>query len=147
MRLWPFRLTFHPGRQRPTIDQLTILALGIPALVLPFFLRPSPTLLGTHTQLFLPPCSFYRLTTVPCVTCGMTTSFAFFTHHQFASAVLAHPLGILIYLYLLLLVLILGGATVLGRAVSVTWRASILQVIMALGLGWAAKLMVWYLLT
>lgn len=142
MTLWPLRLTFRPGR--PTAEQLALTALGLAALVLPFFLRPSATLVGTHTQLLLPPCSFFRLTTVPCVTCGMTTSFAYLAHNQFARAVLAHPFGILIYLYLLLLVLVLGGAAVLGRAVNITWRASILQVIMALGLGWAAKLIVWY---
>src|SRR3954469_25060403 len=32
--------------------------------------------MGTHTQLCLPECNFYRLTGVPCPACGMTTSFA-----------------------------------------------------------------------
>lgn len=48
-------------------------------------LRPSPTGMGTHTQLGLTPCGMLAATGVPCPTCGMTTAFA--------AAANLHPLG------------------------------------------------------
>ena len=145
MTLWPFRITFLPGRQRATPDQLCILALGAAALAVPFFLRPAGALLGTHIQLFLPPCFFYRVTTIPCPTCGITTSFSLLTHGQLARAFLAHPLGPLVFLDLAVSTLLMAGATLARRAVHVAMRASLLQIALALGASWALKLAVWYL--
>jgi len=36
--------------------------------------------MGTHMQLGLPDCNFKALTTVPCPSCGMTTSFSLLMH-------------------------------------------------------------------
>jgi len=145
MTIWPFRLTFLPGRRRATPDQLSILFLGVFALIVPVFLRPSSTLVGTHTQLLLPPCLFYRLTTVPCPTCGLTTSYSLVAHGRLGLALLAHPLGILLYFYTAALTLIMAGATLFRRALNVTMQASLLQVGLALGALWILKLLVWYL--
>ncbi len=46
--------------------------LGIAA-----WLTPSPSGMGTHTQLNLPQCGWIVMMDLPCPTCGMTTAFAF----------------------------------------------------------------------
>ncbi|MGE5528415.1 MAG: DUF2752 domain-containing protein [Patescibacteria group bacterium] len=145
MTWWPCRLVFIPGRRRPTTDQLTVLALGALATLAPFFLRPEPALVGTHTQLLLPPCLLYTLTSVPCPTCGMTTSFSLMAHGRLLPALLAHPLGAPFYLYLAGLTLVMLGATLAGRAVAVRVQANLPQMAAASALCWLAKLVVWYL--
>ena len=145
MTIWPFRLIFLPGHRRATPDQLSILILGAFALIVPVFLWPASSLVGTHTQLFLPPCFFYRLISVPCPTCGMTTSFSLVAHGHPVRAFLAHPLGILLYSYTAGLTLLMAGATLCRRAVHVAMHASLLQIGLVFGLTWALKLAVWYL--
>ena len=46
------------------------------------WLEPSPTGIGTHQQLGLPPCTFWMLFGRPCPTCGMTTSWAHLVRGQ-----------------------------------------------------------------
>ena len=145
MNLWPFKLIFHPGRQRPAPEQLIVTLLGAFVLISPFFLRPDPRLLGTHTQLLLPPCIFYRLTSIPCATCGTTTSFTFLAHGNLMQSFLAHPLGWLAYLYLLALTLILGFAAVRRWRVNLEIKAGLTQVLVLIIVFWAAKLLAWYL--
>ncbi len=145
MTIWPFRLRFPPERRRPGADQLTILGLGAAALILPFFLTPSPAMAGTHTQLWLPPCLFLRLTSIPCATCGLTTSFAALAHGQIGLALRAHPFGAVIYIYTALITLAAAGAILLRRAMSLEIAARAWEVGAVLALMWAAKLAVWYL--
>ena len=45
-------------------------------------------------------CSFYSLTGYPCLTCGMTRSFYSFSHGDFISAFQYHPIGPVLFLYL-----------------------------------------------
>jgi hypothetical protein len=144
MNFWPFRLRLLPGRQRPTTDMWVVLILGMPALGLPFFLRPNPSLVNTHTQLLLPPCYFLKLAHIPCPTCGMTTSFAYLAHGKIALATLAHPLGILIYMYLAILVGIILVNMMRRRGMTIELIARLWQVIPVVGLAWVAKLAVWF---
>jgi hypothetical protein len=123
-----------------------MLILGLAALILPFFLKPSPALVGTHTQLFLPPCLLYRLTGVPCPTCGMTTSFALVAHGRIYQAFFAHPLGALAYLCLAALTLLMAVAAIGRRAVTAAMVATPVQILIAIGVCWTAKLSVWFLL-
>lgn len=143
LNLWPFALKLLPGRRKATVDQLTFTALGAAALLLPFFLRPAADLVGTHTQLFLPPCFFLRVTGIPCPTCGMTTSFAFLAHGRILDSLAAHPLGTLTYLYIAVLTMCAAGATAARRAVEIIMRAKWTEVLMALGAAWVCKLAVW----
>ena len=39
-------------------------------------LTPSPTGVSTHEELGLAPCQFLERTGIPCISCGMTTSFS-----------------------------------------------------------------------
>jgi len=109
-------------------------------------LRPAADLVGTHTQLFLPPCLFLKITGVPCPTCGMTTSFALLAHGQLWRSIIAHPLGALAYFYIAVLTLLMGGATILRRGVEAVVSARWTQLALALGVTWIIKLAAWCLL-
>jgi len=63
--------------------------LGV--LVLAASLRPDPTGIGTHTRLGFTACSFEVRTGLPCITCGMTTSFAHFARGQLAASLYTQP--------------------------------------------------------
>ncbi|MGE5598108.1 MAG: DUF2752 domain-containing protein [Bacteroidota bacterium] len=144
MLFWPFRLTFHRARH-PRPEQSTIILLGLAALLLPFFLQPDPAAVGTHTQLLLAPCLFYRLTQIPCPACGMTTSFTALTRGHWRAAFLAHPLGPPCYLYLAVLVLVAGIGAARGYTVGLTWRARPAATAAVIVLAWGCRLTVWVL--
>jgi hypothetical protein len=63
------------------------------------WLQPAACGYGTHTQLGLPPCSFQRLTHLPCPSCGLTTCFAWAIRLHFWKAFLANPFGIVAFLF------------------------------------------------
>jgi hypothetical protein len=91
-----------PGLHVQTLGtRLTWIALGVGAvavLALARALTPSPSGLGTHTQLGLPPCGFLWLTGLPCPGCGLTTSFAHLTRFEWELGVAANPLGLPLFL-------------------------------------------------
>lgn len=51
---------------------------------------------GTHELLGLPPCSFQRLTGMPCPSCGLTTSFCHFVRGDLVSSLKANAVGTLL---------------------------------------------------
>jgi len=58
------------------IFALSLVVLGIGA-----WMTPSPKGIGTHAEnLGLPPCGLYRMTGVPCPTCGCTTAVTYVAH-------------------------------------------------------------------
>jgi hypothetical protein len=60
-------------------------------------LSPSPSGLGTHTGLHLPPCGFYTVFGKPCPSCGMTTAFALIVHGHPVRAFEAQPAGVAVF--------------------------------------------------
>lgn len=71
-----------------------------------FYLTPSPTGFETHTQLGLPPCGFFRITRIPCPTCGCTTAVTHVAHGNFLQAIVTQPFGAAVgFLALILLAL------------------------------------------
>src|SRR5205807_1533438 len=64
----------------------------------------TPRRMETHTQLGLPPCTFYKVTGMPCPACGMTTSFALLAHGDMGGSLQAHPIGTLLALFCLALI-------------------------------------------
>ena len=76
---------------------LLFLAGSIAVLLAAFTLDPDPRGHGTHEQLGLPPCGFLRDHGVPCISCGMTTSFAAMAHGDPAHAFRANPFGALLF--------------------------------------------------
>ena len=67
-------------------------------VVCSLYLKPSPDLYGTHTQLGLPPCPMMAIFHVRCPGCGLTTSFSATAHGKFAMAFRAHPAGPFLWL-------------------------------------------------
>jgi hypothetical protein len=63
-------------------------------LVIARVLEPDPSGFGTHTQLGLPACFFFQLTSLPCPACGLTTSFAHMARFEITSALRANVLGL-----------------------------------------------------
>jgi hypothetical protein len=57
----------------------------------------------THTQLGLPECNFYRLTRLPCPSCGMSTSFALLVRGDLWNSLCANAVGTLLAAFLLVL--------------------------------------------
>jgi len=99
-----------------------LLALGVAAacatvLGIAATLTPSPSGVETHRQLGLAPCGLLRSTGVPCMTCGMTTSFAHVARGQVASSLRAQPMGTL-------LALLTAAAAIAGGYVAATGRPS-----------------------
>ena len=93
---------------------LTLLAGAMMGLA-HFYLTPSPNGIETHTQMHLPPCGFYRLTGVPCMTCGCTTAVTHVAHGQFLQAIITQPFGAAVG-FLALILLALGPIGVItGR--------------------------------
>lgn len=84
------------------------------------WLTPSPTGIGTHRVMGLPPCTWVAWGDIPCPTCGMTTSFAHAVRGDLGSSFRAQPLGFL-----------------LALATAMTMLVSLHVVITGSRLGWA----------
>lgn len=78
-------------------------------------LQPSPTGVGTHTELGLYQCALLAETNIPCPTCGMTTSFSWFVRGNWLASFYVQPMGFV------LAVLTVGGFW-LGLYVAATGR-------------------------
>lgn len=83
------------------------MALGVGAVFAtarwlnPYRADGTPRRMETHRLLGLPPCTFYRVTGLPCPSCGMTTSFALLAHGDLGNAVRANAVGALLALFCL----------------------------------------------
>lgn len=94
----------HFDRDSPIVfsrsDQITYALLACLAaftLIVARKLTPSVAGYGTHEQLGLPPCLFFKLTGVPCPNCGLTTSFAHSARLHFFQALIAQPFGLVVF--------------------------------------------------
>jgi hypothetical protein len=76
------------------------IALGcLAVLTLAAYLPPSPSGMGTHRHaLGLPACNFLRTTGLPCPSCGMTTSFAWFAKGNIVASAYVQPMGMILAL-------------------------------------------------
>ena len=71
----------------------------VASLVVAANLTPSPSGIGTHQQLGLPPCSARLTIGIRCPACGMTTSWAHFVRGQWLMSMQANLGGFLLALY------------------------------------------------
>ena len=100
----------------PTRRAMLVVALGLAAVLgVARWLEPDPRGYGTHTQLGLYPCMFFKVTGQPCPSCGMTTAFAWFVRGRFDRSWQANPVGSLLALTCLLLIPWLLAGVVRGR--------------------------------
>jgi hypothetical protein len=56
-------------------------------------IQPNPQGVSTHTSLGLNDCQFLARTGLPCPSCGMTTSFAWFVRGKIAASLYVQPMG------------------------------------------------------
>ncbi len=85
------------GRSLGSTSRLLLVAWSLFLLTgfsLAVWLEPDPRGYGTHQRLGLPECSFRALFNIPCPSCGMTTSFAYFVRGQFMHAAEANVAGL-----------------------------------------------------
>ena len=78
-----------------------VLALGIAVgglalLIVAARLPPNHSGLATHRGLGLPACEFMQRTGLPCPSCGMTTSFAWFVRGNVVASLYVQPMGTLL---------------------------------------------------
>lgn len=91
---------FHNPAAFSRIDQIAYVALATLAvftLTVARMLSPSAAGYGTHEQLGLPPCLFFKLTGIPCPNCGLTTSFAHSARLHFYQAFVTQPFGLIAF--------------------------------------------------
>lgn len=95
----------------------TLLFLGSTGLLLvAWWLNPESRGIGTHQQLGLPACSFELTTGLPCMTCGMTTSFAHTADGSLFTGFLTQPAGAMLALGCALVSLVSLWALISGMS-------------------------------
>ncbi|MSR44048.1 MAG: DUF2752 domain-containing protein [Phycisphaerales bacterium] len=93
-------------------------ALGALALLLvAAWLEPSSALLGTHTQLGIPPCTWPTTLGIPCPSCGMTTAFALAADGRCVESLNAQPLGFILALCAAGFAVVAGFAAATGSPI------------------------------
>ena len=68
-------------------------AIALAVLGVALWLVPSPTGVGTHRGLGIPPCGWMQAYDVPCPTCGMTTAFSLAAHGSLLRSAYVQPMG------------------------------------------------------
>ncbi len=97
------------------------LALGLTAVfgvalwLDPYQADGNPRRMETHRQLGLPPCTFYRVTGLPCPSCGMTTSFALLVRGDLVNSARANFVGTMLAAFGMVLVPWCVVAALTGR--------------------------------
>lgn len=129
--------------ERITNACLAAVATGVLAMAL--YLSPSPAGHGTHQQLGLPPCNFLAVFKVPCLSCGMTTSFSHVVRGHLLDGFAAQPFGAFLALCTLVALPLCAWSAWRGRSLAVPmaelrWRLwGPLLLVFLLG-AWAYKI-------
>ncbi len=89
---------WRPGQEGPGVDHEMI--WGAVGLIVLAVARLVPPALTNWYK-----CPFHATTGIPCLTCGMTRSFRFVIHGQFAEAFNLNPLGSVLCILTMLYVL------------------------------------------
>ena len=130
-------------------DRVAWLVLLVTALVvlgLSRALSPSPSGVGTHEQLGLPPCGLLLWLGLPCPACGLTTAFAHLAHFELEASLAANPIGLPLFLATLLFVPLAAHALWRGRTLLFVIDATeadkwSLRFVIAALLVWGARLL------
>lgn len=72
---------------------LSVCALCAFTLIQAARITPSPTGVSTHLSMGFGACTFLDRTGVPCPSCGMTTSFAWFARGNLLASLYVQPMG------------------------------------------------------
>jgi hypothetical protein len=72
---------------------LIVCGCCLAVLIVAARLTPDPAGLGTHTEMGFHQCGFLEATGLPCPSCGMTTSFAWFVRGNLIASFYVQPMG------------------------------------------------------
>ena len=120
------------------------LALGLFALLaLAMWMEPSPSGIGTHQQLGLPPCTLQWVVGIRCPGCGMTTSWACLMDGRIGDGFRANSGGVLLCLIAIVFAPFCAWYAYLGRPSRGGWfsRYALISLLLAL----AVALIEWVL--
>jgi len=115
------RISVCRNTGQDVIKAISFILVILAVLLAARFLRPDPRGLGTHTQLFLPPCSFQVVTGLPCPACGLTTSFAYMARGELRPALASNLLGPPLFTGALLFLLYQAGVLVFRKHLECDW--------------------------
>lgn len=123
----------------------TLAGGALAVLVTAAMLEPNARGVETHTQLGLPPCGLLRATGLPCMTCGMTTSFAHLAEGQVWQSLVVQPAGTVVALLTAIGFWVCAYITVTGRPSArllnmVPWARILFSVLGIVILGWIYKI-------
>jgi len=142
-RTQPLRANLSSRVFAACIALVSIGVLGIGA-----WMQPAADGHGTHTQLGLKPCMWAVTLDKPCITCGMTTSFAHAGEGQWLSSIINQPMGA--FLVVLTSIMFWGGAAqaITGARIGTMIQPALRpRVFIMLGLmlllAWVYKLITW----
>ena len=145
----PDRAATSPGPMRATRPERTVCALlafgAFAVLGVALWLRPSPTGLGTHVALGLPPCGWVAGYDLPCPTCGMTTAFSHAAHGSLLASARVQPMGFVLAIGTAATALVCTHVSLTGSRLAHVLGARLTpRVLLALGvfavLAWAWKI-------
>jgi hypothetical protein len=97
-------IIYSPAVQRLTVPlggrivAMVVAAAALSLLVIATVIKPSPKGIGTHLSIGFEPCQFERISKLPCPTCGMTTSFAWFVRGNWMASFYVQPMGFVLAL-------------------------------------------------
>ncbi|MFN9993305.1 MAG: DUF2752 domain-containing protein [Phycisphaerales bacterium] len=124
-------------------------AAGIGAvLIVATKLTPDARGFGTHRQLGLSDCAWAMWFKKPCMTCGMTTSFAHTADGDFVSGFLAQPAGFLLCILASAVFWCCAFDAVIGTGMSLACLqrvkgSTIVTIVTILALAWWYKSLTW----
>jgi hypothetical protein len=126
---------------------LAVAGIALSVLITAVRLTPSPTGMETHLALGLSECGFLKNTGLPCPSCGMTTSFAYFVRGNIAASTYVQPMGMILAIVSGMLVWGGGYIAISGRPayrmLGVLPGGKVLIGVLVLGLAaWAWKIFI-----
>jgi len=108
------RLNAASRRLAAGVSGLGAVAFLIAALMCPYTVDGAPLTHGTHRQLGLPPCHFQTFFSMPCPSCGMTTSVSLCMHGDFGAALQVNWAGVFVTVLGMGVTIALGAVAIGG---------------------------------
>jgi len=131
----------------PRFAAAIVFAISAAVLGVALGLTPSHRGVGTHTAMGLPACGMLETTGIPCMTCGMTTSFSYAAHGNLVASVLTQPAGALLALLTAMAAVLSGYALVTGMSLApiaeALWRPrAVIIAVMLAAAAWGYKIII-----
>ena len=140
-------MEFKKSSASEKVIQFVILSGCVGAIIIGRMLMPSPSGIGTHTLLGFPPCGFYKITGIPCPTCGVTTSFVLAAHLKFKESILTQPVGFFVFILVFLCavaaaIFFLAGKSLFNLNLKVSGYKIAIAIIIFVLISWIYKIFI-----